>query len=195
MAVCLCSHFFSMSDVTVATTTLLVTVMCSIVLTTAPNVTVTASSVGLAEVLGQHDVALQPLLILRDTIRMLLPLLLCCSSNLSPRYLLRHMPVMPWVLLRSLASHWFPDLVPVTVFAFCLQVPVWLPCSLMGAWVLGFALLQSFGVYPCETYVLPHAGPWLTPRVHWVAAPSAALNMEGASDYSVSCPVAIQSTW
>ena len=45
----------------------------------------------------------------------------------------------------------------------------------MGAQLLGFTALQSFGVYPWQAYVQPSDVHWSTPGMDRVAAPSAAL--------------------
>ena len=66
-------------------------------------------------------------------------------------------------------------LVLVLVYAFCFQVPYWMPYSPMEAQPLGFAPLQPFRVYPQQAYVQPDDGHWSTPGVHRVAAPSTAL--------------------
>ena len=49
-------------------------------------------------------------------------------------------------------------LVSVMVFAFCFQVPMWLPCSPVMAQPSGFATLQPFRVYPWQAYVPPDDG-------------------------------------
>ena len=46
------------------------------------------------------------------------------------------------------------------VFAFCFQVPTWLPYSPVGAQPLGFASPHPFKVYPWQAYVPPVNGPW-----------------------------------
>ena len=51
------------------------------------------------------------------------------------------------------------------VFAFCFQVPMWLPCSEMGAQLLGFAMPHPYGVYPYQAYVSPGHGLWPIPGV------------------------------
>ena len=58
-----------MSQVTATTTVSSLKVMCSGALTTIMTVTMAAISKGCAAGLVQHDVALSPLLILRDTMR------------------------------------------------------------------------------------------------------------------------------
>ena len=57
-------------------------------------------------------------------------------------------------------------LVSVMVFAFCIQVLMWLLCSLMGAQPLGFATLQPFGIYPWQAYVPCGDGLWPMSGVH-----------------------------
>ena len=61
-------------------------------------------------------------------------------------------------------------LVSAMVFAFCFQVPMWLPCSPNWAQLLGFATLHPFGVYPQKAYAPPGDGQWPIPGVHQVAA-------------------------
>ena len=95
-------EFFIMSQVNAATTTPPLTVMCSSALTTDMTATMVFTSVELEAALGQHDMVLLWLLILRDL------------SNLSPRCLLKLMSIIPWALLRwvflfkNWASHQFP---------------------------------------------------------------------------------------
>ena len=50
-----------------------------------------------------------------------------------------------------------------------------MPYSPMGAQPLGFAPLQSFGVFPWQAYVQHGDGHWSMPGMHRVAAPSATL--------------------
>ena len=69
-------------------------------------------------------------------------------------------------------------LVSVMVFPFCFQVLIWMPFSQMGAQLLGFASTQPFRVYPWKACVPPGAGPWPTPGVHWIPAPSTALSRD-----------------
>ena len=64
----------------------------------------------------------------------------------------------------------------VLVYAFCFQVPWWMPFSPMGAQPLGFAPLQPFGAYLWQAYVQPGDVNWLTPGMHRVAVPSTALS-------------------
>ena len=47
-----------------------------------------------------------------------------------------------------------------------------------GGSTIGFAPLQSFGVYPWQIYESPDAGPWLTAGVHKVAPSSTALSRQ-----------------
>ena len=60
----------------------------------------------------------------------------------------------------------FICLVSVLVYAFCFQVPCWMPYSPMGAKMLGFAPLQPFGAYPWKAYVQPFDGHQPTPGMH-----------------------------
>ena len=66
--------------------------------------------------------------------------------------------------------------VSVMVYAFSFQVPMWVPFSHHGVQPLGFALPQPFRPYLWQAYV--HSGDGLRPTsgMHWVAAPSTALN-------------------
>ena len=67
-------------------------------------------------------------------------------------------------------------LVSVLVSAFYFQEPCWMLYSPFGAQLLGFAPLQSLGVYLWQTYVQPGDGHWPTPGMHRVAAPSTTLS-------------------
>ena len=67
-------------------------------------------------------------------------------------------------------------LVYVMVFAYCFQVPMWLPCSPLGAQPLGFAASQPFPVYPWQAYMPPGDGQWPIPGVLHVAAPTTAVS-------------------
>ena len=67
-------------------------------------------------------------------------------------------------------------LVSVPVYAFCFQVPCWVLYSPIGAQLLAFAPLQTFGAYPWQAYVEPSDGHQLTPGIHQVAALSTALS-------------------
>ena len=82
-------------------------------------------------------------------------------------------------------------LVPVTVFLFCFQVPMWLPCSGMGYQILGFSPLHSIGEYPWQTNVSYGPGLWATPGLHQVAASFTTSSRE--SLMLLSWPPAIQS--
>ena len=53
--------------------------------------------------------------------------------------------------------------------AFYFQVPCWMPYSPLGTQPLGFAPLQSLGVYPWQAYVQPGDGHQPTPSMHRVA--------------------------
>ena len=57
-------------------------------------------------------------------------------------------------------------LVLVMVFAFYVQIPIWLLYSPMGAQLLWFVMPQPNGLYPWQVYVLPGDGLWLIPGVH-----------------------------
>ena len=67
-------------------------------------------------------------------------------------------------------------LVSVLVTVFYFQVPCWMPYSPLGAQPVGFAPLQSLGVYTWQAYVLPGNGHWPTPSMYRVAAPSTTLS-------------------
>ena len=86
MNVFLCSVFLIMSEVTVTTTTTTspVTVVCSGALFITMTVVMAPTSVGQTS-LGQYDVVLMPLLILRDIVGVLLASPLC-PSNKKPQY-------------------------------------------------------------------------------------------------------------
>ena len=83
---------------------------------------------------------------------------------------------------RFIFQSWAPTvlyiicLLSVLVSAFYFQVPCWLPYSPMGAKPLGFALLQSLGVFPWQAHVQPGDGHQPTPGMHRVAAPSTTLS-------------------
>ena len=110
---------------------------------------------------------------------------LCCSSNnVSPRCSLRQLPIMPCVLsefslfrVEPPTNSLYCMFVLVMVFAFCFQVPMWLPCLSVGAQPLLFAMPQPYGVYPWHAYVPPGDGPWRIPRVQQVTAPSTAASI------------------
>ena len=68
-------------------------------------------------------------------------------------------------------------LMSVMVFALCFQVPMWLPCSQIGAQPLWFLAPQLFGIYPWQAYVPPWDDLWLMPGVGQGATPSTALSM------------------
>ena len=92
--------FLNKSTATATTTTSLATVVCSRALPITMTVTMAPISVGLAA-LGQYDMVLPLHLILRDTVRNSAGLdTVLQQKNLSLRCLLRHMPIMTWVLLR-----------------------------------------------------------------------------------------------
>ena len=67
-------------------------------------------------------------------------------------------------------------LVSVMAYAFCFQVPCWMPYSPMGAQPLGLVPLQPFGAYLWQANVHPGDGHWQTLGLHCVAAPSTALS-------------------
>ena len=50
-------------------------------------------------------------------------------------------------------------LVPVKVFAFCFQFPVWYHVHQWGS-ILRFTPLQPFGICPLQGYVSPGDGLW-----------------------------------
>ena len=94
------------------------------------------------------------------------------------------MPIMPWVLLKWVFSfrvespHQFIMLNVGTCYGvnILLSGSHVVPCSPMGAQLLGFAPLQPYGVYPWQGYVLLGNGLWPMQVGHWVAAPSTALS-------------------
>ena len=125
------------------------------------------TSVGSAP-LGQYDVVLTPQLILRDTMRGAVGL----TTVLQPQHSQSQMPSQAYgnyvmgyprgsFLFQSWAFHSFIMLYVGAFygFDFCFQVPMWLPCSPMGAELLGFAVLHLWGEYPLQAYVPSHDGP------------------------------------
>ena len=91
---------------------------------------------------------------------------------------LRLMPIMPWVLHRSVVqhwtSHWFFMGVFIMVYTFYFQVPMWLQFTSVGdqmkQWVFTIASLWSITI---AEFFLPGVG--LRPRrVQWVATSSTA---------------------
>ena len=81
---------------------------------------------------------------------LLAPPLYHSNNNLSPKCLLGHMQTMPWVLhmvsflfkeLKLPLIHYIIFWYLVMVLAFCFNIPMWLPCSSIGAQPLGFATL------------------------------------------------------
>ena len=98
MIIFLCSVITS--QVTSTTTTPPVTVLCSGTSSLIMNVAMVPTLMPLSVILCQHNVVLTPVLMLRDTKEVLFSSPLCCSSILSPRCLLRQMPIMLWVLCR-----------------------------------------------------------------------------------------------
>ena len=110
---------------------------------------------------------------------------LCCRSNLNPRYLLRLMLIMPFVLLRwvylfqSLASHLFPYVGACYDVCFLLSGSNVYLSTLdyqCGAQSLGFAPPQPLRVYSWLVYVFPDAGLWPISEVNWVVASLTALS-------------------
>ena len=102
---------FIMSPATATTTTPSVTAVYYGTSSLIMTVTMAPTLMGLSAALGQHDLVLPPPLILRDT-RGVVVSPLCYSSDLSPICLLRHMPIMLWILYRyislsELYSHQF----------------------------------------------------------------------------------------
>ena len=103
----------------------------------------------------------------KELLDVLLALPLCHSNNLSLRWLLWLMPVMPWVppgrfLFQSWASHFF------VFHKFDIFNGV---CFLLSG-----APLQLFGAYTWHTHVQLGNGHWPMPGMHWVAPPSTALS-------------------
>ena len=103
-----------MFQATATTTTLHVTVACSGASPTAMTVTMVPAAVDLEgsgqhdvhitvdlAACGQHDVVLLPPLIQTDTMRCSASFTIVPQQQIfSPRYLLRIMPIMPWIHLR-----------------------------------------------------------------------------------------------
>ena len=63
------------------------------------------------------------------------------------------------------------------------------------AQLLGFSMLQPYGVYPLQAYVPHDDGLWSLPGVHWVAAPSAASSRGNLHATHSAVPLAISSIW
>ena len=127
------------------------------------------------------DVVPSPELILSNTMRGSVCLTtMSQQQSLSSRCLLRHMLTLPWILGRWFLSFRVEPHINTYVIAWCygvlflLSVPMWLPCSPIGAPPLGFAISQPFAVYSWQAYVPPDDGAWPTPEEHWVAVPPTA---------------------
>ena len=109
-------------------------------------------------VLDQNDVLLPPPVMCG----VLLDLLLCYSKNLSQRcmLLLRHMPIMHWVLSRwgllfqSWACHSYFMLVFDMLLAFYFQVLMLPIFPAVGDQPLRFVLLHPFGGYQWQAYLI-----------------------------------------
>ena len=70
---------------------------------------------------------------------------------------------------------------------------IWLPCSPVLAWPLGFAPLQPSREFPRQAYVTSGNGLWSMPGVPWVATASTSSSRKRASYYSINWHPAIQS--
>ena len=128
--------------------------------------------------LGQHEVALLPQLILKDTTRGLSGLT-TMSLQQQPQ---SRMPFQAY-------AHYAMG-PPQSSFSFrcessnnflchvLVSHAVWilLSASHVGAQPLGFATPQLVGVYPWQTYVSPCNGLWYMPGVHQLAAPPTAFS-------------------
>ena len=145
-----------MCQVMMTTTTSIppVTFVCSGPFLITTMVTPAPTSVGQITS-GQWDVALPPQLILRDTLRGSAGHL-CVpqqrQSQMLPKayanYAMDPLQVSFSFRVESLNNSYIMCLVSVIVFAFCFWVPMWLPCSPIGAQYLGFMTPQPFRVYP-----------------------------------------------
>ena len=138
---------------TTATTTPPLTIVCS----EASHITMTVmlAAVSVSQITsGQQGVDLPQQLILRDTIRVMLALLICHSNNdLSPRCLLSIFQLCHWssavkFLFQGWASQWFMSCVGVCYsVCFMLSGPMWLSCSPNGGlnhWVFYHCNLLKF---------------------------------------------------
>ena len=138
---------------------------------------------GLTMTSGQHDVVLPPSLTPRNSGGIVgqatvpqqqppsqMPLQAYASYALGPLQVgaFSESCLPPFIFLYVFVS--------AVVYAFCFQVPCWMPYSSMGAQPLGFAPLQPFGANPWQSYVQPGDGHWPTPGMHQVAAPSSGLS-------------------
>ena len=85
-------------------------------------------------------------------------------------------------------------LVSIVVFAFCFQIPMWMPCSPKGAQPLGFTSLQLIVFHPTQVYVPCGDSLWSMPGVHWVHSPLPALVGLILSRFLVEC-VTIQTSY
>ena len=122
----------------------------------------------------------------RDTVRVLLAPPGCCSNNLSPRCLLRHMPTILWALLGWLfpfirvepPNNWLCCiLMSVTVFTVFSGSCVAAMISNWGSAVGVFTTATLWSI-PLQVYVPFGSGLWLMPGVHQVAASSTAVIRE-----------------
>ena len=118
----------------------------------------------------------------KGTLEVLLALPLCHSSNLhvnasSGLYQLCHGFSAGRFLFQSWASHhlYFYMFGVCSGVCFLLSGAMLDAYSPLGAQLIGFAPLQSFGVYLRQAYVQPGDGHWPTPGMHRVAVPSTAL--------------------
>ena len=106
------------------------------------------------------------------------------------------MPIMPWVLHRSVSFSEL-SLPPFCIlYIWCLFqcLLCWMPYSPLGVQPLDFVPLQPLGAYPWQAYVQPGDGHWPTPGMHRVAAPSTTLS-RGSLCYSITCSLAIPFIW
>ena len=137
----LCSLFL-ISQFTATITTPPVTVVCSgaspitMAVTMAPPLGIAAS--------GQHDVVLPPQLILSGLLRCSINLTTATTSVLdafSSLCQLCNWSSPSKFSLSELSLHEFIVLYVGACYGICFQVPMWLPCSPMGAQALRFTML------------------------------------------------------
>ena len=117
-------------------------------------VTLTPTSLGQISS-GQQELALWPQFILRDILRYSAGLTCVLQQHLPQSWVpsqvyARYAMGLPQVSfsVEPPSDSSVMCLVSAMVFGCCFQVPIWLPCSSVGAYLLGFVTPQPFGVYP-----------------------------------------------
>ena len=131
-----------------------------------------------------------PPLIPRDAKNLLFALPLCHNSNLSLRCLLRLMPIMAWILLRSLASHQFPY---VSVL-WCLISTFRFPCGCyVQEWRLNHLGLNYFNPFgACQLADICASWCWSVAHVRSVPSGCYLTAAGRGSLMLLSCHPAIQ---